>query len=385
MPCPLSLWVPETRERPLTWVFAAPPAGTITVMGLRFGYLLARHLVAGLALLGRSESAKDVEILVLRHQLGVLRRQVGRARLSWTDRVVIAALAMRLPPARRLGMIVTPATILRWHRRLIARHWTTPSRPGRPPIPAGVRALVKRLALENPDWGYRRIHGELSHLGYRVGASTVWSILQAHGLNPAPRRSGPTWSQFLAAQAEGIVACDLFHIDTVSLRRLYVFFTIEHTTRRLRILGVTAHPTGQWLTQLARNLMADLEDAGTRVRFLIRDRDAKFVPSFDAVFTAAGADVIKTPVRAPRANAIAERIVGTLRRELLDKILILNSGHARRVLSEFQDHYNAHRPHRTLDQAAPLRALPAQPARPPGQVIRRDRLGGILHEYTHAA
>ncbi len=268
----------------------------ITGMRLRFGYLLARHLLAGLALLGRSASAKDVEILVLRHQLGVLRRQVGRPRLSWTDRAVIAALATRLPPARRLGMIVTPATILRWHRRLVARRWATPSRPGRPAVPVGVRALVKQLAVENPDWGYRRIHGELRTLGYRVGASTVWSILRAHGLDPAPRRSGPTWSQFLTAQAEGIVACDLFHIDTITLRRLYVFFTVEHATRRVRILGVTAHPTGQWLTQTARNLMTDLEVASTRIRFLIRDRDAKFVSSFDAVFAAVGADVIKIPV-----------------------------------------------------------------------------------------
>jgi len=357
----------------------------ITGMGLRFGYLIARHLVAGLALLGRSESAKDVEIVVLRHQLGVLLRQVGRPRLSWTGRAVIAALAMRLPPTRRCGMIITPATILRWHRRLIARRWTTPSRPGRPPVPAGVRALGKRLAVENPGWGYRRIHGELRTLGYRVGASTVWSILRGHGLDPAPRRSGSTWSQFVTAQAEGIVACDLFHIDTVFLRRLYVFFTVEHATRRVRILGVTAHPTGQWLTQAARNLMPDLEDAGTRIRFLILDRDAKFVPSFDAVFTAVRADVIKIPVRAPRANAIAERFVGTIRRELLDRILILGSGHARLVLSEYEDHYNNHRPHRTLDQAAPRRALPSQPDDPPGHVIRRDRLGGILHEYTHAA
>jgi putative transposase len=217
----LALWVPETRTPPLTWVFATVSAEKITGVRLRFGYLVARQLVAGLALLGRSDSAKEVEILVLRHQLGVLLRQVGRPRLSWADRAVMVALAMRLPPARRLGMIVTPATILRWHRRLVARRWTTtPNRPGRPPVPAGVRTLVKRLAVENPSWGYRRIHGELCLLGHRVGASTVWSILRAHCLDPAPRRSGPTWSQFLTAQAEGIAACDLFHIDTVALRRL---------------------------------------------------------------------------------------------------------------------------------------------------------------------
>jgi putative transposase len=247
----------------------------ITDMGLRFGYLLARHLLGGLALLSRSDAAKDAEILVLRHQLAVLQRQVDTChrRLSWSDRAVIAVLALRLPPARRVGMIVTPATILRWHRRLVARRWTTtPNRPGRPPVAAGMRTLVKRLAVENPGWGYRRIHAELLGLGYRVGASTVWSILRAHGLDPAPGRSGPTWGQFLKAQAEGIVACDLFHIDTSALTRLYVFFTVEHATPRVRILGVTAHPSGEWLTQMARNLFTDLEDTGRRVRFLIRDR-----------------------------------------------------------------------------------------------------------------
>jgi len=181
------------------------------------------------------------------------------------------------------------------------------------------------------------------------------------------------------------VACDLFHVDTITFKRLYVFFTVEHVTRRVRILGLTTHPTGQWLTQLARNLMTDLEDAGTRVWFLIRDRDTKFVSSFDAVFTSVGADVINTPVRAPRANAIAERFVGTIRHELLDKILILNSAHARHVLTEYEDHFNTHRPHRSLGQAAPLRALPPQQVDPGGHVVRHDRLGGILHEYAHAA
>jgi putative transposase len=359
----------------------------ITGMGLRFGYLIARRLIAGLVLLSRSDSAKNAEILVLRHQLAVLLRQGGRPRLSWSDRAVITVLALRLPPAGRVGMIVTPGTILRWHRRLVARRWTTSPhrRPGRPAVAVGVRALVKRLAVENPSWGYRRIHGELRTLGYCVGASTVWSILRAHGLDPAPGRSGPTWSQFLTAQAQGIVACDLFHIDTVTLKRLYVFFTVEHATRRVRILGVAAHPTGQWLTQLARNLMTDLEDAGTRVRFLIRDRDTTFVSSFDAVFTSVGADVIKIPVRAPRANAIAERFVGSVRRELLDQVLILSTAHARQVLLEYEEHFNTHRPHRSLGQAAPLRALPPASAGPGGCVVRSDRLGGVLHEYVQVA
>ena len=350
------------------------------------GYLIARRLVGGLALLSRSDAAQDAEILVLRHQLAVLQRQVGRPRLTWPDRAIIAALTLRLPPARRLGMLVTPGTILGWHRRLVTRRWTTTATrpPGRPSTPTGLRALVKRLASENPTWGYRRIHGELAGLGHKVGASTVWAILKSAGLDPAPRRSGPTWQQFLTAQAEGIVACDLFHVDTIGLRRLYVFFSVEHATRRVRILGVTAHPTGKWLAQQARNALMDLEDAGRRVRFLIRDRDSRFTPTFDAVFTSLAADVIKIPARVPVANAICERFVGSIRRELLDRILIVNAAHARKVLGEYEAHFNTHRPHRSLGQAAPLRALPSVPADPTAAVIRRDRLG-LIHEYAQVA
>ena len=353
---------------------------------LRLAYVIARRLVGGLVLLARSDAAKEVEILLLRHQLAVLQRQTRRPRFTWIDRVVTAALALRLPPARRVGLLVTPGTVLGWHRRLVARRWTTPGRrPGRPGIPGGVRALVKRLAVENPDWGYRRIHGELAGLGYGIGASTVWALLKAQGLDPAPRRLGPTWQQFLKAQAEGIVACDLFHVETITLRRLYVFFTVEHATRRARIVGVTAHPTGDWLVQQARNVLMDLEDAGRRVRFLIRDRDTKFTDTFDAVFTAAGADILKIPVRAPRANAICERFVGSVRRELLDRILIVNAAHARRVLHAYEAHFNAHRPHRALGQATPLRPLPTASADPDSTIIRHDRLGGLLHEYAQVA
>ena len=224
-------------------------------MALRLIYLMFSKLLSWIVLRTHCDTAKEIEILVLRHQLAVLRRCTPRPRMTRTDRALIAALSRLLPVRRRIGMLVTPATILRWHRQLVARRWTTqPTRPGRPAIPAGLRALVIRLATENPTWGYRRIHGELAGLGYQIGASTVWTILHNAGIDPSPRRAGPSWTEFLRAQAHAILACDLFHLDTITLHRLYAFFVIEHATRRVHILGVTAHPTGAWLTQQARNL-----------------------------------------------------------------------------------------------------------------------------------
>jgi transposase len=353
---------------------------------MRLIYQMFSKLLSWVVLRTHCDTAKEIEILVLRHQLAVLQRRTPRPRLNWTDRAVIAALSRLLPVRRRIGMLVAPATILRWHRQLVAHRWTTqPTRPGRPAIPAGLRALVIRLASENPNWGYRRIHGELAGLGYRIGASTVWTILHRAGIDPSPRRAGPSWAQFLRAQAQSILACDLFHLDTITLRRLYAFFVIEHVTRRVHLVGVTAHPTGAWLVQQARNLLMDLDDANRRFRFLIRDRDAKFTAAFDAVFTAIDVRVIKTPVGAPRANAIAERFVGSIRRELLDRILVINQQHAEAVLREYAHHYNTHRPHRTLSQTAPLRPLPQRKMSEAITVRRRDRLGGLLHEYQHVA
>jgi putative transposase len=251
-------------------------------MALTLIYRMFATLVSWMVLRGRPGRAKEIEILVLRHQLAILQGRTLRPRLRWTDRAVIAVLTRLLPRRRRLGLFITPChdhALASSARRELLEH---PARPARSAShSAGVRRLVVRLATENPSWGYRRIHGELAGLGYKIGASTVWKILNAAGIDPAPQRTGPTWAQFLQAQADGILACDLFHLDTITLHRLYAFFVIEHATRRVHILGVTAHPTGEWLTQQARNLLMDLDDAGRRFRFLIRDRDAKFTTAFD--------------------------------------------------------------------------------------------------------
>ena len=267
------------------------------------------------------------------------------------------------------------------------RRWSHPHRRGRPALAAELRGLVLRLARENPTWGYRRIHGELCRLGYqgRIGASTVWAILHRAGVDPAPMRSGLTWRQFLRAQAKGVLAVDFFTVDTVLLQRLYVLFVLEVATRRVHVLGVTPHPVGDWVTQQARNLLMGLEDRAGRFRLLVRDRDAKFTAAFDAVFVAEGLRVLRTPVRAPRANAYAERWVGTVRSEVLDRMLILGCRQLQAVLAEYADHYNGHRPHRALGQAPPLG--PSEPVvlAPAGRIVRRDRLGGLIHEYAQVA
>jgi putative transposase len=357
-------------------------------MTLRFAYLSMLRVFGWLALLARSDRAKDAEILILRHQVAVLQRRVKAPRLSWADRAVLAALARLLPCSqlRQLRLIVSPRTLLRWHADLVRRHWTYPRRsPGRPRTAADVRALVLEMARDNPGWGYRRIHGELAGLGYKLAPSTVWQVLKDAGIDPAPRRSGQSWRAFLDAQAKTILAADFFHVDTVLLRRLYVLFFIEHGTRRVHLAGITAHPTGDWATQQARNLLMSLDEHADGFKFLIRDRDAKFTAAFDAALAGAGVRIIMTPVRAPRANAIAERWIASARRECLDRMLITGERHPRLVLSEYTDHYNCHRPHRALQQEPPA-GHPHPPAPSANvQVLRRDPLGGLIHEYSQVA
>lgn len=351
-------------------------------------YWLFRHLVGFAALRCRSEAANEIELLVLRHELAVLRRQVARPSCSPTDRVVLAALAGLLPRDRWGCLFVRPETIRRWHRSLLARRWTYPHRrPGRPATAAAVRALIVRLARENPGWGYRRIQGELAGLGIRIAASTVWSILQQTGIEPAPRRSSETWREFLRAQATGIIACDFFTIDTVFFRRLYALAFIDLATRQVYLAGVTSNPTGAWATQQARNIIEPFIDRAEPIRFLIHDRDSKFTAAFDEVFGSEGVRTIRTPVRAPRSNAFIERWIGTVRRECLDRLLIMNRPHLEQVLTLYIRHYNEHRPHRSLHQRPPTQEPPqgSETGDAHHRVRRRDVLGGLIHEYKTAA
>jgi putative transposase len=344
-------------------------------------YRVVRLVIDLLVLRGRTDRSKDVEILVLRKQLEVLERHVARPRFDPDDRAVLAALARVLRRDRWSIFLVRPETILRWHRRLIAKRWTYPHRPGRPCTLAETRSTILRFARENPTWGYRRIHGELSRLGVTIAASTVWTILNTAGIDAAPGRHAESWTSFLRGQAAGIVACDFFTVDTVMLRRYYVLFFIELDRRRVHLAGITQHPTGPWTTQAARNFMMHYDRT---VRFLIRDGGSQFVAGFDEVFRADGATVIRTPPRTPVANAYAERGIGTVRRELLDRTLIWNHTQLEQLLNEYVTHYNARRPHRGLGQRAPddRDVVEYRPGRP---IRRHSHCNGLINEYQQAA
>jgi transposase InsO family protein len=350
---------------------------------LRLLYLIFTRLGDWLVLLGRS---KDVELLVLRHEVAVLRRTNPRPRLEWADCAVLAALVRRLPRRLHEHGLVTPGTILRWHRRLIARKWTYPNRTGRPPVDDTLMTLIERMARENTGWGYRRIQGELLKLSHRVAASTVRRVLKRLRIPPAPQRdTDMSWRRFLRAKATSMLACDFFHVDcAVTLQRIYVFFVMEVATRYIHILGTTTNPNGAWTTQQARNLLMDLNGRADSFRFFIRDRAGQFTASFDAALTNTGFYVVKTPPRCPRANTYAERFVGTVRREVTDRLLIINQHHLRTVLDRYASHYNHRRPHQALQLTPPR---PDHPTAGPGRtsIRRRPVVGGLISEYAPTA
>jgi len=367
----------------LCWSGACAAVGSSVVF--RSVPFVVRLVLARVALLLASGDRRDAEILALRHQLLVLQRQVPRPSFDDTDRTVLGVLS-QLFDRDRLGqvlLIVQPATVLAWHRRLVARHWTQPARgkPGRPPTAREIRQLVLRLDSENPTWGYRRIHGELHQLGHKIAASTVWTILRDAGREPTPARTGPSWSEFIRSQAKAVIATDFLTVDTVLLRRFYVLFFIDVDTRIVHLAGITTNPSGPWTTQQARNLLMRMQQG---VRFVIHDGGGQYTRSFDDVFAAVGAEAITTPPGAPRANAFAERWVRSVRHELLDRTIIWNERQLRALLEEYVAHHNEHRAHRSLGQRAPNGAVLAElvPAEP---IQRHTTCGGLINEYRTAA
>ncbi len=343
---------------------------------MRLLYLIFVRVCGWLVLLGRSSASKNAELLVLRHEVAVLRRANPRPRLDWADRAVLAVLIRLLPAKLRVHRLVTAGTVLRWHRRLVTRKWGYPHRAGRPPVSTEVAALIERLAAENHGWGYQRIQGELVKLGHRVSASTIRRVLKALKIPPAPKRhTDASWRTFLHAQASTMLA---------TLRRLYCLFVMEVGSRYVHIPGITANPDGPWTVQQIRNLVMDLGDRATDFRFLVRDRAGQFTASFDAVLAGAGVEVVKIPPRCPRANAYAERFVLTVRTEVTDRMLIFGERHLRAVLAEYETHYNGRRPHRSRQLRPPRPDHPvADPSRE--RIQRRAVLGGLISEYERAA
>jgi putative transposase len=355
-----------------------------------FVYVVACRLFALVVLLARSDRWKELELLVLGHELSILRVQARRPRLMESDRLLLAAVSRVLPRRSWPVFLVTPETLLRWHRRIVARRWTYPHRrPGRPPVDQDVRKLIMRLARENSHWGYVRIVGELRKLGITASATLVRNVLARAGIPPAPERATSSWRSFLRQHGTTILASDLFTVDTVWLRRLYVLFFVSIGTRRVEYVACTSSPNTSWMAQQARNLLMELDDCSQRPRFLIHDRDTKFSRAFDNVFRSEGIEIIRTPSQAPNANAYAERWVGSVRRECLDRLLIFGRRQLAHVLRTYIRHFNQQRPHRALDLQPPARGggtdPPPRATVYPLQVRRRDLLGGLLHEYEAAA
>jgi putative transposase len=350
------------------------------------GYLVVRGLFELMVLLSRSPRSKELEVLVLRHELSILRRQSRRPRFREEDRLFLTALSRALPRHVWPVFSVSPRTLLRWHQGLVARRWTYPHRrPGRPRVDHDVQGLVLRLARENPTWGYRRIVGELLGLGVAVSASSVRSILIRDGLPPAPERDSAGWRLFLRQQAATMLACDFLTVETVWLTRIYVLFFVSLERRRIEFVASTNNPDGRWVAQQARNLLMLLSDREQSFRFLLHDRDSKFSGDFDQIFRSEGTKIVRTPIRAPNANAYAERWVGTLRRECLDRILIVNRHQLAHVLRVYTAHYNRHRPHRSLSLRPPDESASASARAPAGLVRKRELLGGLINEYEAAA
>ncbi len=341
------------------------------------------------SILGVTNLDKNLEIIILRQQVRILKRkEKSQPRISTPEKLVLAILMDKFKQStgdarQRLNLVMLifkPDTILRWHRELVRRKWTFRRKgtPGRPKITSELEALIVRLAKENPHWGYDKIQGELLKLGHRLGATSVRNILKQHRITPASERSSRSWRSFLSHYKDQILACDFFTVETICLKTIYVLFFIELGTRRVHLAGCTTNPDATWVTQQARQLVWDLKDNDRDMAFLIHDNDMKFTSSFDHVFSSEGIEIIHTPYRAPRANAFSERWVRSVREECLDHILVLNENHLSRVLKEYAQYYNHARPHQSLGQHFPVSGLPRNKE---GSTQRRDILGGVIHDY----